>query len=299
MEKPNKNLSGIFWMLLAALLFSIMVAVVRQLGSGIPSYEIVFFRSVIQLSFLVVVFSVVGFATLKTSRPGLHFWRALLAVALINCNFYAFTKLPLADVTAIGFSRNLFLVVLAGILLHEKVSYHRFFVTLIGFVGIVFIVQPNYGTFQNASWIALLGASLGATMMVLIRKLTATDSNLVMMTYPALAITAVTSIPTYLTWVMPTYPEFGLIALMALAGMSGQWCLIQGFRLGEATAVAPASYVRLVFASTIGFYFFGEIPNLVTLVGSVIIVGSNIYLIVLERKGRHLSPDEPAHHSVV
>ena len=275
-------------MLLAGLFFSVMVALVRLLGSQFPSVEIVFFRSLVQLCVLSVVFWRIGFSSLKPNRPGLQLVRSLLAVALINCNYYAFTQLPIADVTAIGFSRNLFVVILAMLFLGEKMNGLRLVVTLAGFIGILVIVRPGAGIFDASAGVALLGACLGAVMMTLVRKLTADDSNIVMMLYPALAISLLTSIPALMVWVTPTANELGLLILMALIGIVGQWCLIQGFRMGEATVVAPANYVRLVFAIILGFYLFAEIPDMYTIVGSLIIIGSNLLLII--REGRAPKP---------
>jgi len=284
----SSNVYGIGWMLLAGLFFSVMVALIHQLGSHFPSVEIVFFRSLVQLCVLSVVFWRAGFASLKPNRPGLQLVRSLLAVALINCNYYAFTKLPVADVTAIGFSRNLFVVILAMVFLKERLNGVRLLVTLVGFFGILVIVRPGAGVFDESAGIALFGACLGAVMMTLIRKLTAEDSNLVMMVYPALAISTMTSLPAMMVWVMPTPAELGLLILMSLIGIVGQWCLIQGFRLGEATVVAPANYVRLVFAAILGFYLFAEIPDAYTITGSLIIIASNLLLIFQE--GRATKP---------
>jgi len=278
------NICGIFWMLLAGLLMSCMVALIRVLGDRLPSFEIVFFRSLVQLVVLASVFLRIGFSSLKTCRPYLQGLRALVAVVLINCNFYAFTKLPVADVTAIGFSRNLFLVILAIPFLGEKVSGHRLVATMVGFLGIIIIVRPGYNSMESAALFALAGAGLGATMMIMIRKLTLTDSNVVMMTFPSLAVVLATSIPTYLYWEAPNFDELLLLLLMAVFGIIGQWCMIQAFRLGEVTAVAPASYMRLLFATLIGFLVFAELPDSITVIGILVIISSNLYLVFQERK---------------
>ena len=271
-------------MLLAGLLMSCMVALIKILGSRLPSFEIVFFRSLLQLVVLASVFLRIGFSALKTTRPFLQGLRALVAVVLINCNFYAFTQLPVADVTAIGFSRNLFLVILAIPLLGEKVNIHRLMATIAGFAGIIIIIRPGYSALESAALFALAGAALGSTMMIMIRKLTLTDSNVVMMTYPSLAVVTATAIPAYLYWVTPDLRESLLLLAMAALGVTGQWCMIQAFRLGEVTAVAPASYMRLLFATLIGFLVFAELPDFITIFGIVIIIGSNLYLVFQEKK---------------
>ncbi len=278
----DRNVQGIMWMVLGGMFFSVMVALIKLLGSRITSFEIVFFRSVIQLAVLGIVFWRIGFSSLRTSRPLLQGLRALVAVLLINCNFYAFTKLPVAEVTSIGFSRNLFIVLLAVPLLSETLSIHRILATIIGFIGIIIILRPGQGVFEGAMMFALAGAFLGAVMMIMVRKLTASDSNVVMMTYPSMAIVLATSVPAYIFWITPTSHELLLLLLMSFMGLSGQWCIIQAFRLGEATAVAPANYMRIVFATILGYYFFSEIPDIMSAAGTLIIIVSNFYLIYYE-----------------
>ena len=130
--------------------------------------------------------------------------------------------------------------------------------------------------------IALAATALGAIMMIMIRKLTATESNVIMMTYPALGIVLVTSAPTFIFWTQPTNHELFLLILMSFLGIIGQWSMIQAFRLGEATAIASAGYTRIIFATIIGYSFFAELPDTMSIVGILIIVGSNLLLIFKE-----------------
>lgn len=291
--KVNTNVYGIAWALLAGLLFSVMMALVKLLGARFPSVEIVFFRSIVQLIVLMAVCSRTGFSNLKTEQPLLQGLRALIAVALINCNFYAFTKMPLADVTAIGFSRNLFIIVLAILFLKEKPGIHRLLVTIVGFVGILVIVRPGSGVFQGVSLIALTGACLGAVMITVVRKLTNTDSNFAMMTFHSLAVVVAMTIPVLFIWVTPTPQELLLLLAMAGVGILGQWCMIQAFRRGEATAVVPANYIRLIYAAIIGFVLFAEVPDFYTVSGALLIVGSNLYLVMQETRARRGKPPVP------
>lgn len=281
-DRLTSNTSGILWMILAGFFFSFMVGLIKLLGNRIPSYEIVFFRSATQLIFLTFVVFRLGFSSLKTSRPLLQGVRTLIAVLLINCNFYAFTQLPVADVTAIGFSRSLFLALLAVPFLSEKFTPHKILALVFGFIGILLITKPGLGTFQGVMLIALAGTALGAAMMILIRKLTATDSNIAMMTYPALGIVITTSIPTFIFWIQPTGHEIVLLLTMSIFGIIGQWCMIQAFRMGEATAVAPAGYTRIIFATIVGYWFFAELPDTISILGMLIVIGSNLLLIFKE-----------------
>ena len=289
----STNIYGIIWALLAGLLFTLMMALVKTLGSSFPIVEVVFFRSAVQLVVMLVICKRIGFSTLSTRQPLLQGMRALIAVALINCNFYAFAKMPMADVTAIGFSRNLFIIVLAILFLKERPGFHRLVVTVVGFLGILVIVRPGSGVFEEVALVALAGACLGACMMTLVRKLTSTDSNIALMTYHSFAVVVAVTIPTSMVWVTPTLYEILLLLAMAGVGIMGQWCMIQAFRRGEATAVAPASYVRLIYASILGFLLFNEIPDLLTISGAILIVGSNLYLVMQENQAKRRRPSHP------
>ena len=289
----SANVYGIIWALLAGLLFTLMMALVKTLGSRFPIVEVVFFRSAVQLVVMLVICKRIGFSTLSTRQPLLQGMRALIAVALIICNFYAFTKMPMADVTAIGFSRNLFIIVLAILFLGERPGFHRLLVTVVGFLGILVIVRPGSGVFGGVALVALAGAFLGACMMTLVRKLTSTDSNIALMTYHSFAVVAAVIIPMSMVWVTPTSYEMLLLLAMAGVGIMGQWCMIQAFRRGEATAVAPANYARLIYAAIIGFLIFKDIPDMFTFSGAILIVSSSFYLVLQENRARRGEPVHP------
>ena len=111
-----------------------------------------------------------------------------------------------------------------------------------------------------------------------------TESNTAMMAYPALMIALVTAIPAAYAWVPPTAEEWALLLAMSLIGACAQWSIIQGFRIGEASALAPITYVRLLFAVSIGFFLFGEVPDAATLIGSLLIIASTLYTLHREAK---------------
>jgi drug/metabolite transporter (DMT)-like permease len=289
----NTNVYGIGWALLAGMLFTVMMALVKTLGSRLPSVEIVFFRSAVQLVVMLAVCSRIGFSSLSTQQPLLQVARALISVFLINCNFYAFTKMSLADVTAIGFSRNLFIVVLAVLFLKERPGILRLLVTVVGFIGILVIVRPGSGVFEGVALIALAGACLGACMMTLVRRLTSTDSNMALMTFHSFAVVAAVSVPVSMVWVTPTANELLLLLAMAVVGILGQWCMIQAFRRGEAMVVAPTSYVRLIYAALFGFILFGEVPDSFTVIGALLIIGSSFFLIMQETRTTRVKPGPP------
>ncbi len=286
-EALPANLRGALWLLLASSLFAVMAALIKTLGQRLPSYELVFFRSIVLIALTFPVLLRAGSGGLRTERPALHAVRATLALISVNCTFYALATLPLADVVSISFSRALFLTVLAVVVLGETVGRYRWTATAIGFVGVLVVMRPSPEGLPLAALAAVVAAAAVAGLSTTVRLLSSTESNAAMMAYPALLIAVVTAVPVALTWVDPTPREWALVLAMCLVGAAAQWSIIQGFRIGEASALAPITYVRLLLAIGIGVVFFAEVPDAATWIGSAIIVASTLYTMHREaRLGR-------------
>jgi drug/metabolite transporter (DMT)-like permease len=278
------NLRGTVLVLLAGLFYSMMSGLIKHLGGRIPSFEIVFFRSVVVLIFLTPVLVRTGLSSLKTRRPGLHFQRVLLGATALNATYYALTAMPIADVTVITFSRSLFATVLAVIFLRETVGGHRWAATVAGFIGVVVILRPGEAGVEPAALFALIASCAVAGVMIIVRKLSTTEPMVTMMAYPAIFVCAVTAAPAAWYWVTPDRDELLLLIAMSLISLAAQWCFIQAYRAGETSALAPVDYVRLLFATLVGMAFFGEVPDWATVAGSAIIIASTLYVIRREAK---------------
>lgn len=287
------NARGALWIIMSGLFFSLMAVGVRSAGKHLPSVEIVFFRTVFQLLLISPLIIRSGVASLHTDRFKLHLLRAVLGAATVQCTFYALTQLPLADATAISFSRSLFLTLLAAIILKEAVGRHRWSAALIGFIGVLIVVQPEAitlptsndstpvvgATWQFATIVAVVGALMSAAMSVTLRLLSSTEHNAQIMLFPALLNLLISTPLAMSVWESPAAVDIYIIAAASCAGFCGQWCLIEGFRAGEASALAPINYLRIIYASLFGFIFFGEIPGINTIVGAIIITAAALYII--------------------
>ena len=273
------NLRGTVFVLLAGMLYAAMGGLIKHLGGRIPSVEIVLFRSVVILILFIPILARGGFDGLKTKRPGLHLLRVVLGATGLNATYFALTVLPLADVTAITFSRSLFATVLAVIFLRETVGMHRWSATVVGFIGVVIILRPGQAGVEPAALLALLAACAVAGVMIVVRKLSTTERMDTMMAYPAIFVTAVTCGPAIWLWVTPDRREFLLLLAMSLISVMAQWCFIQAYRAGEASALAPIDYMRLLFATGVGMFFFAEVPDWATIAGSAVIIASTLYVV--------------------
>lgn len=294
-KRQNGNVRGGLWMLIAALMFSIMVTVIKTIGSRLPIVEILFFRQLF-MTLLVAPALARGLpGSLTTKRPDLQALRVFAATAAMTLGFSAFIHLPLSEATAIGFSKTMFITILAIIFLKEVVGIRRWMAVIVGFIGVLVMITPENGWasfsgFNIWSLAALGGAAAAGLVMVIIRKLTQVDQPITILSYQAIFVGLLMAAPTIYYWVTPTLEEWFLLAFLGLVSVLAQMANIRAYKAGEATAVSSIDYTRLVYASLLGFIFFMEVPEMKTIIGATIIIAASLYTLNREAKrGRELA----------
>ncbi len=272
------NIRGILWLSIGAFLFSITDVVVKQLGQKFDPTELAFFRYGIGMIMLTPVFIKMGVAELKTTRLGLHIVRMSLAMVAQLGIFITVINMPLADATAIFFSKPLFTTVVAVIVISEVVSGRRWIATIVGFVGVLIMIQPGADTINPIALIGVASALAFATANVLIRLLSKTEPpNRILFYYHVGGILVFTG-PAIWFWTTPVGIEWVLLISIAVLTTIGMACFVRAFSAGEASAVGPIEYVRLIYAALFGYFLFSEIPSIWTGVGAALIVASAIYI---------------------
>lgn len=271
------NARGSLIILVASLVGVLMSSLIKQVGQTIPVVEILFIRQVI----VVVIISPVIFrnfgTVFKTKNYGMHSLRVGLSIVAMYTGFSAVVNMPLAEVTAISFARILFTTILAIIFLKEVIGFRRWTSILIGFVGVLVIIRPEPDNINIYALMAIVSALFVSGGKILLRKLTQLDKTSTILTLHSVCITLVLVIPAYFQWVMPNLHEMIFIVMIGSLMSVMQWLFIQALRVGEAAAIAPMEYVRLLYAGIIGFIFFAEVPTVWTLSGAAIIVASTLY----------------------
>jgi drug/metabolite transporter (DMT)-like permease len=278
---------GALLMVIGCLLFSIMGALVKLLGQRLDSFQIAFFRCFFGfLAILPFVLTKKGHQAFRTTHLSGHFLRGAVSVAAMVAGFYATTRLPLTDSTAISFTAPLFMILTAIFLLGEKVKWRRGLATLAGFTGVLVMVRPDRGALDAAAMVGLFGALLVALSTTFVKRLSATEEALTILVYFGLFSSILTAVPAYFVWRPLSPDEFALLGLVGGLGAVGQFCQVRAYAAGELMAIAPIDYSRLIFAGIMGFLLFAELPDRYTLVGAAIIVGSTLYIAYRET---HLS----------
>ncbi len=271
------NVRGSLIILLAGLASVAMSALIKHIGQNIPVIEILFIRQFLVLMIISpIIIKNLG-TVFKTRVLGMHFLRSLFSLIAMISGFTAVVYLPLAEVTAISFVRTLFTTVLAIVFLKEVVGIRRWSSVIVGFIGVLIIIRPDAGNLNFYAMLAILSALFVSAINIVMRKLSQIDNPSTIMTYQSIIVTSVMAVPSYFVWVTPT-PEEAVYILMIGGLMSiMQWLFIQAFKVGEAAAIVPMIYVRLIYAAIIGIVIFGEYPTVWTLTGAGIIMASTFY----------------------
>ena len=289
MEKPAL---GIALKLGATLAFSLMYVAIRLAGA-VPVGEAVFFRAFFALVplFVLSVFTVGPAAVVRTQRPFLHLVRSAAGVTSMFLNFAALKLLPLAELTGFSFVAPIFAVVLAALVLREHVGPYRGAAVVIGFAGVLFMLEPHGGVgaiagagLSAGSALALLGALLSSFVVIFIRQMSTTERSEAIVFY-FMTFTAIAGALTMIWWHVPLTPKMTLwLVLCGLLGGIGQICMTFSYRYAEPSLLAPFDYVAMVWAMLLGFLFFSEIPERLVLVGAAIVVASGLYIAWRERQ---------------
>lgn len=279
--------AGILMMITAVTCLSVMEAIAKYLSADYPVPMIVWARYAFHTAFAAAFFlDRRRWPHLKTGRPVLHTVRSLIMFTATALFFLGISQLPLADATAVVFGAPLYVALLSFLILGERVGPARILAVVVGFVGILVVVRPGPG-FTNWAILLPVGAGMGyALFQICTRLLARTESVWTMFFYtPIAGLVAITiAVPFY--WQTPDLEGWLLMAAAGCAGGAGQYFLARAFMLAEASAVAPFIYVQIVGATFFGFVVFGDLPDIWTIAGTAIVIGSGIFLWYRERRAQ-------------
>ena len=274
---------GIGYMCASVLLFSCINALVKWLTQDFPVTQIVFFRCVFALipcSYLVMTHG--GLDALRTNRMGWHATRTVIQFISLICAFTAFSMMPLADVVAISFSSPLFLTALSVPFLGERVGIHRWGAVIVGFLGVLIMVQPGPGTFQIGALFVLVNALFGALISIAVRRLSATESSTTITAYQIIFTALYGSLLLPFGWTAPDLTAFCMLAAVGLGSGIGQFWWIQSLRLAPAAVVAPFQYTAMIWSMALGYLIWSDLPGPALLGGAGIVVLSGLYILYRE-----------------
>jgi len=273
----DATLSAIGLAVLAAVFFSMGDVVAKVLTGTLPAIEVAWLRYIVFC--LVVVptaFVARGPQAMHTGVLRLQIIRALAGAGSTVLFFLGLRYLPVAEATAILFISPIFITALSIPLLGEKVGIRRWAAAVVGFLGVMLVVQPGGSAFQLAALLPICAAIGGAVTAITTRQLCTERPETTLAWTSMIGLVALTIFMPF-NWQAPTIGEIGLAILMGAFSLVGHWLTILAYRKAAASTVAPFTYVQLIFAGLLGFAVFGMIPGAMTLVGGLIIAASGLY----------------------
>ena len=285
---------AIGWMVATGLLFVAVTGTVRHLGSDLPAVQGAFLRYVIGLGFMLPFL----YRTLRTRlvprRLGLHALRGVVHAGGVILWFFAMARIPIAEVTAIGFTAPLFTTVGAVIFLGEKLRARRIAAVVAGFIGTVIILRPGVEAIHPGAIAQLVAAPLFACSFIVAKKLTETEPGTVIVAWLSVFVTLALLPPALLVWRTPTIEELSWLTVTAACATAGHYTLTRAMQLAELTMLQPFMFLQLVWASLLGFVAFAEVPDMWTWVGATVVVAAATYIAhreALAQRSRRQSPE--------
>ena len=280
------NLRGILYMVIGIFLLSVMDGVAKWLvESNYPVVQILAIRGWMIVVAMLIWAKLRGGirSQLRTKRLGMHTLRSAIGFAAPFCFFTAIGTMPLADATVIFFAAPFIMTALSVPMLKETVGPHRWAAVIVGFVGVVIVMQPGSNTFQFVALIAFIGCVAYALINIMTRFLGDTESSFRIVFYfnfiTALIATAIA--PFY--WVPVKLADLNVLGLMAALAVVGHIYMTKGFKTGEVSVIVPFEYTSLIWAVLIGYFMWGDLPAEHVWLGASIIVGGGLYIIHRER----------------
>ncbi|GHB09310.1 DMT family transporter [Modicisalibacter luteus] len=281
----SSSLVGIAYMCLGVLCLALGDAVAKWLGQSFAPVQIIFFRTLVSLPLIALIASLNGgLRTLATHRPKVHLLRGLIATGTMYCFVIGLTLLPLATATAIAFAAPLFVTLLSAPMLNERVERLPFIASLIGFAGVLVVVRPGAEGFQLGGLIVVGAAVCYALLMITARRYGARENLWAMVFYVTLVPWLVSTALLPFFWLSPQPVHwFGFVGA-GILGVGAMTCITLAFRHAPASLAAPFDYTAMIWAVILGWWFWGEMPDLWVYVGSGVIIASGVAIAIHERQ---------------
>ena len=281
-------------MFLSVCAFSVMDIIVKW-SEDYPLGQVLFFRGFFGIVFY---FFVIPPERRKnfyyTKRAGLHFLRCIFGLIALVAIFTALRNLPLATVVSISFAAPIFTTIFSIFLLKEKVGFYRWLAVIVGFIGIIVITEPGFSSL-NIYYLYPIIFCLGLSYVAIaIRQLSTSEPVWLISLYFSVAITLLSFLTIPYGWVMPSLNDLVILSLVGVFGGVANLWLSQSYKYSEVSLVTPLKYLALVFAIIFGYFIWGEVPTIKTLLGAALVIISSI--IIFRREIHHKNQVSEARH---
>ncbi|MDP7564178.1 MAG: DMT family transporter [Arenicellales bacterium] len=266
------NIRGIGWMVLTGVMFVGVTVAVRYLGTSINPVQAGFIRYAFGLVMVLPLLSRAGVFSLHSKRIGFHALRGLAHGCGVMLWFFAMSRIPIAEVTALGFTAPVFTTLGAALFLRERLRSYRIIAILAGFAGALLILRPGFREIDIGALAQVAAAPLFACSFLMAKSATRTESSTMIVVMLSVFCTLTLALPALAVWRNPTLEELGLLLATAALATAGHYCMTRAFKVAEVSAVQPFTFLQLVWATLLGLMLFDEHPDLWIALGGALIV---------------------------
>ncbi len=282
----NRALLGVLLMGGGLALYVLSDAFIKQLMGTYSVPQTTFLRAFTRLIPLLIAVLMQGSVkdVFSTHHPMRHVMRLMVNLAYTYAFMFAYSRASLTTVYVLGYTSSLFMIILSALMLKEKVSKGKWAAVFIGMIGVIIAIRPGFGVFEIAAFVVLLGAFLGSLNKILMRRLASTEHSLAIAIYPNIAMILVTFPFLLSTWQPISWHDWGFFAIVGVITSIGQYAIAQSLRFAQGSTLAPLDYSTFLWVFLLDFFWWDKVPNQYTILGALIIMGSNMYILLRSRR---------------
>jgi drug/metabolite transporter (DMT)-like permease len=274
----DNTLAGIGWMVVTSIMFVCVTGIVRHLGSDMPAIEAAFIRYAIGLLMILPMMRAILVQRPTGRHMKLFAMRGLVHGVAVMLWFFAMARIPIAEVTAIGYLSPIFVTIGAAIFFGERLYARRILAVGVGIFGAMVIIRPGFQEVSLGQLAQVCAAPLFAMSFLFAKRLTQEVDSAVIVGMLSLACTIVLLPGALLQWRDPTWEEVGWLALTAAFATAGHYTLTRAFRAAPLTVTQPIGFLQLVWAALMGVFLFGEAVDPFVFLGGGVVVAAATYI---------------------
>ena len=275
---------AIAYTLISIFFFSFMGVFIRKSSENIHIFEVIFFRNLLACLIIIPLMYGSGRTSFKMYRPGLFVWRAIFVSLGMFAGFSALTLIPLAQATAISFTTPIFVTILAIFIFGEVIKFRRIAAILVGFIGMLIIVQPGVGMVSFGIILAFIGAFFHSINLLIVKKLTAHETANAIVVWMVIMLVPISFVPAIFVWEWPSALTWLYLWCLAICGTVGHSFFTRAYSLAEITSLQPFQFIKLPLIAFLAWMIFSEVPAYWTWLGGAIIFSSTVYITRREAK---------------
>jgi drug/metabolite transporter (DMT)-like permease len=284
--QPDKPIAGALWMGLSGLCFIGVYVGVKYVGTRLPAAESAFLRYALGLVFLLPFVRSLWREGLPSQVIKLGIGRAVLHTFAVTLWFYAMARIPIAEVSSMGYLTPIFVTLGAVLIMGESLALRRGLAISIAIIGVLVILRPGFRE-VSMGHLAMLGTTLCFGISYLMAKrLTDLASADMVIALLSIGVTIGLIPLTIPVWISPTSSEVGTLFAVAIFAVAGHYSMTFAFRSAPLTVTQPVTFLQLIWAVAVGYLLFGENIDSFVVLGGAIIIGAVLYITLREAQLR-------------